>query len=115
MESLSERLGYNNDFISIFEAIETDEKNEIGKPVLKYIKHLVKGMWEYKVKTIRKNGVNLTSFATLKIPFNPYKKKLYYEKGISPDEKPGKDAVESLSFEEVTRLRSETIEWIIYL
>lgn len=114
--SLNDRLGYNYEFITIWEKHPTTQKDEILNSKNIFIKHVVKGRWEYKVKTIRKNGTEVTSTAMLIVPFNPLGKELFYERGRAEEELPdSKKVLKSINFEEITRLRRETIEWIIYI
>ena len=113
--SLGSRLGYNNDLITIWELHPISQKDDLGRPKKVYIKTIVKGRWEYKTKTIRKNGTETTSTAMLIVPFNPYGKEILYELGGNASDSPGVNTFKSLSFEEVTRLRRATIEWIVYI
>lgn len=114
--TLNERLGYNNEFITIWEKHPINQKDELLNLKNVFIKHVVKGQWEYKTKILRKNGIEIESTAVLIVPFNPMGKELFYEKGKSIDEVPNsKKVFKSISFEEITRLRRETIEWIIYI
>lgn len=114
--SLNDRLGYNYEFITIWEKHPTTQKDEVLNSKNIFIKHVVKGRWEYKVKTIRKNGKEETTKAELIVPFNPLGKALFFQRGETDEELPNaKKAFESISFEEITRLRRETIEWIIYI
>lgn len=113
--SLSSLLGFNNKVITIWERRPTEKKNEIGKEIYEYIKHTVKGRWEYKTKVFRKNGVEKTSVAMVIVPFNPIDKHLLFEKGECISEEPGKESLNFISYEEVSRLGEDTIEWIIYL
>lgn len=113
--TLGEMLGFNKDLITIWEKHPTDQKDEIGRPKIIFIKHIVKGRWEYKTKVIRKNGTDITSTAMLIVPFNPYGKELLYERLENQADFPGKEALKSLSYEEVSQLGGETVEWIIYI
>lgn len=113
--TLSERMGYNNDVITIWEVQTTDKKDDIGRPIKTYAKHIIKGRWEDKVKTIRKNGAEVTSTANLLISLNPLNKEFLYEKGESKKEVPSSLALKSILIEGVNRIRRETVEWIIYI
>lgn len=114
--SLNDRLGYNYEFITIWEKHPTTQKDEMLNSKSIFIKHVVKGRWEYKVKTIRKNGKEETTKAKLIVPFNPLGKELLYERGKTDEELPDtKKVSKSISFEENKRLRRETVEWIIYI
>lgn len=114
--TLNERLGYNNEFITIWEKYPITQKDELLNLKNIFIKHVVKGQWEYKVKTIRKDGKEEITKAKLIVPFNPLEKELFFQRGKTDEELPNaKKAFKSISFEEITRLRRETIEWIIYI
>lgn len=115
--SLRKRLGYDTDYITVWEEIESLEKDEFGRPIKKWEKSFYKGKWENVIRVLRNmTGEDISSVATVIIPILiDIKKNILIEEGESQEEKPSTRARKILSFEEITRLRKKSNEWIYYV
>lgn len=115
--SLRNFLGYNIDYITVWEHIIAGYKDELGRPLKKWKKTVYKGKWENSIKIIRSmsgNSVSSTGNAILPVLID-ITKEILIEKGITTNDKPTTNAKKIITFEEITQIRKSAEEWIYYV
>lgn len=116
MGSLRDRLGYNQDKITIWEETK-GELDQYHRPTKVWKKTVVQGTWENSIKTIRSmTGDSVSSVGNALVPLLlDIRKNILIENGESKEDRPSTEARKIITMEEVTRIRKLPIEWIYYV
>lgn len=116
MKSLRDRLGYNQDKITIWEATE-GELDKYHRPEKIWKKTVVIGTWKNSIKTIRNmTGDSVSSVGNALVPLLlDIRENILIEQGEAEGDKPSTTAKKIITMEEVRRIRKPSIEWIYYV